>query len=85
MTEILIAQAILGMSIIPDRYRRLAGMDWKVCQVGCSAIEWPDLFAELEVSDMPEWEKQNVIDYKISTMLMDAGMGESYGEARSSI
>jgi len=79
--NILTAQAIPGLSIMPDKYRRLVGRDWKVCQVGCSAIEWPDLLVELEASDMPEWEKQNIIDYKISIMLMDAGMGEQRWEA----
>jgi hypothetical protein len=81
-SDILTAQAISGLVLMPDKYRRLVDLNYKVCQVGCSAIEWPDLFAELDASDMPEWEKQNVIDYKISTMLTDAGAGEFYGEAR---
>jgi|ERR1035437_1722847 hypothetical protein len=70
---ILVAQAVMGLSIMPDKYRRLIGINGDVSQVGCSAIEWEDLFAELDRSDMPDWEKDNVIDYKISTMMSDWG------------
>ena len=70
--HVLVAQAVMGLSIMPDKYRRLVDIKGNVCQVGCSAIEWEDLFAELDRSNMPDWEKENVIEYKISVMLTDA-------------
>ena len=65
------AQVIVGLSIMPDKYRRLIGLDGVVCQVGCSVIGWEDLFAELDASGLPDWEKENVFEYKISAMLAD--------------
>ncbi len=69
--HILVAQAVMGLSIMPDKYRRLVDINGNVCQAGCSAIEWEDLFAELDRSDMPDWEKDNVFEYKISVMRSD--------------
>ena len=64
----------IGSPIIPERYYRLVtgfGDDQKIVQVGCSAIEWEDLFKELETLDETWWIKQNIVDYKISIMKMD--------------
>ena len=65
------AQALIGLSIMLDKYRRLIDLDGVISQTGCSAIEWEDLFVELDASGLPDWEKENVFEYKISTMLAD--------------
>lgn len=61
--SILYAQAILGLTIMPDKYRVLVGRDNEICQRGVLDYTLDQLMNELKTLDRPEWIKQNIIDY----------------------